>query len=225
VWDHGWPTSRWTLGAAAAVGQVDGVTALALNADLLDSSLIHSEAGADEPRLRMLETIRAFATEQLQASGEAGPVRGRHAAYSSDHALQAGRQLWGPAQAEWLDRLHHEHDNSRSALAWLIAEDASEDVADVCFSLWMFWWIRGHLTEGQQWAERALACGNPPSQAGRAKLLFTRAFMRLPQGDYEQAATSLDEAARLARDAQEPEALCWTLTIRGYAVVRPKPVP
>jgi tetratricopeptide (TPR) repeat protein len=207
----------WTLETSAVVGQVDEVTALALNAELLDGSLITGQTGGRQPRFAMLETVRAFAAEQLEASGEAETVRDRHAACYRDLALDAGRELWGPAQAEWLDRLQTEYDNLRVALTCLSERHALDDLAEVTYSLWMFWWIRGHLPEGRRWTERTLARGDSLSLSGRAKLLFTGAFMLLPQGRYEETVRSLQQAARLARDAQDLPTLCWILTIQGYA--------
>ena len=107
----------WTLDAAAAVSQVDEVSTVQLHSALLDSSLIVRRGPAGEPRFGMLETIRLFAGEELERSGEGETTGDRHAAYYRDLALAAGADLWGPAQLDWLDRLHIEHDNVHVDLA------------------------------------------------------------------------------------------------------------
>ena len=66
----------------------------------------------------MLETIREYAREQLEASGEAPALRDRHLVYCLALAEQAEPELKGAQQQEWLDRLEAEHSNLRAALRW-----------------------------------------------------------------------------------------------------------
>jgi hypothetical protein len=86
-------------------------TALPLLASLVDKSLLRQDAGPDgEPRFRMLETIREFGLECLEASGEADAVRAQHARWC--FALVEQRE---GEETDWLDRLEREHDNLRGA--------------------------------------------------------------------------------------------------------------
>ena len=77
----------WTLEAAETVADLEepfdvleGMTAL------LDASLLQSEEQDAEPRYTMLETVREFAQERLEASGEESATRDRHAHYFLDLA-------------------------------------------------------------------------------------------------------------------------------------------
>src|SRR5439155_14099493 len=74
--------------------------------------------GGDEPRFKMLETIREYAWECLEESSEALGLRRRHAEYYMALAEKAEPELTGPKQVVWMDRLEQEHDNIRAALEW-----------------------------------------------------------------------------------------------------------
>ena len=108
----------------------------------------------------MLETIRAYARERLEFSGEADDVRRRHAAYFLALAEAAESELSGPGAGEWLDRLESEHDNLRQALMTLSGTGADTVTQlRLAAALWRFWWQRGYLSEGRRWLEQALADG------------------------------------------------------------------
>ena len=94
---------------------------LAALAGLVEKHLVQQQAQPDgEPRFLMLETIREFALEQLEVSGEAGTLGQRHASYYLALAEQAQPELRGPQQLTWLSCLEREHDNLRAALRWLL---------------------------------------------------------------------------------------------------------
>jgi hypothetical protein len=76
------------------------------------SRALQEEESEEEPRFYMLETIREYATERLEESGEAEAVRRPHA----EHYLGlAEPELRGPHQLEWFEQLEAEHDNLRAA--------------------------------------------------------------------------------------------------------------
>ena len=93
---------------------------------LLDSSLVQQRAGVDgEARFVMLETVREYALERLEASGEWATLQQHHAAYFLALA-EAKPAASGPQQRWWWDRLEHEHANLRAALAWSRTEANGE---------------------------------------------------------------------------------------------------
>ena len=206
----------WTLDAAAAIGGVAQPLAIDQHRGLVDASLIVRRPDETEPRFGMLETIRVFAAEQLQAHGEAQLARHRHSMHYTEFALAAGSQLWGPDQAQALDRLELEHDNIRAAVGWLLVNEKFEDVARIAFAAWLFWWIRGFHREGGEWVEAALSARAALSDATQARLLYTSGSMILPQGRYDLAASRIDEAARIARSIDDASTLAWALVQRGY---------
>ena len=116
-------------------------------------------AGTSEPRFRMLETVREYAAERLEASGEAQAVRARHAAYYLALAERAAPALAGPEQGAWLERLDGAHDNLRRALAWFAAQGPPGAGLRLAAALLRFWQIRGHAAEGRSWLDRLLGAG------------------------------------------------------------------
>ena len=104
-----------TLDSAAVVTQA-GLDAVA---SLVGKSLLRAGDG----RVRMLATIREFAQERLEESGDASEVRARHARHYLDLARVADEELTGPDQADAFARLAQEQDNIRAALTWAVASD------------------------------------------------------------------------------------------------------
>ncbi|MFI5200295.1 MAG: hypothetical protein ACHQXL_07980, partial [Candidatus Limnocylindrales bacterium] len=124
---------------------------------LVDQSLVRAETVAGEARFRMLETIRAYAAEQLELSGEANPIRERHAQAYLVLAEEAAPKLSGGEQRRWLDRLDIENDNLRAALEWATDRPEPGVAIRLGFALWRFWQKRGYLVEGRRRLERIAA--------------------------------------------------------------------
>ena len=129
---------------------------------LLDKSLIRQAEGVDgAPRFWMLETIRAFAAEQLAQSGLADETRRRHGDLFCRLAAEAAAEIMGPDQRAWLDRLEQEHDNLRAALTWALESGRTDAALRLIASLWRFWQMRGYLVEGYERAQAVLAAARP----------------------------------------------------------------
>ncbi|HEX4743245.1 MAG TPA: adenylate/guanylate cyclase domain-containing protein [Candidatus Limnocylindria bacterium] len=123
---------------------------------LVDQSLLRQRDADGEPRFVMLVTIREYALERLEASGEGEAIRRRHAETYLDLARRTQPELTGPRQRVLLDRLERDHDNLRAAMEWAIGHDASIAMRLVG-SMWRFWHMRGHLDEAENVARRVLA--------------------------------------------------------------------
>jgi predicted ATPase/transcriptional regulator with XRE-family HTH domain len=196
----------WTLAAAEAVCAPEAGFAADVAAgieSLLEKSLLRrSDASpSGQRRFIMLEAVREYALERLQASGEQETVKRRHALFFLRSAEEAGMNEWGPEDISWHVRLDDEHDNMRAALQWSksIAGDAEVGLRLVV-ALRGFWEMRGHLAEGRERIAAALA----RSGAAAANLKPLRAWALLATGalafwqsDYPAARAAQQEALRL----------------------------
>lgn len=174
-----------------------------LISSLVDQSLLQratsSDREAGESRVTMLETIREFGLEQLEASGDAPETRRAHAAWYLTVAEAAGPELVGSEQAAWLDRLEREHDNLRVALTWSIAQDDTGIALRLGASLWRFWSIRSYLSEGRRWLDRVLGLSTGALTPARAAVLVGAGTLAENQGAYASAAALHQEALALHR--------------------------
>ena len=162
----------FTLEAAEAVGaggEVNAEEVLGLLGSLVEQSLVavEQEPGSAEARYGMLEPVRQYALERLEAGGEAEEARRWHAAFFLDLAERAHR-LMGSGQVEWLGRLDRETANLRAAMNWSLDNEA-ETAARLGWALRPYWWIRGYHDEGRRSMEEVLAHDLRPGLRGRAR--------------------------------------------------------
>ncbi len=143
-----------TLDAVETV--CSGERILAGLSTLIDGNLLRQQEQADgEPRLMMLETIRAYAADRLEASSLADESRRRHAEYFLAIADRIEHDFRTKPDVDWL-ALEREHDNFRAALSWLVANEENEAFAQLTVRLSVFWETRGYLMESKRWNDAAL---------------------------------------------------------------------
>ena len=161
---------------------LDGLTSLT------EKSLVRQAEGVEgESRFTMLETIREYAIEQAMERDQWDGLRERHAHAFAELASEAAGHVMGTGSRTSLDRLDLEHDNLRAALGWCMEHD-TETALLLCHRLWRFWQRRGHLTEGLERAEAALALPDAAAHpAARADALSAAAGLAYWRADAEQA--------------------------------------
>lgn len=188
---------------------------------LVDKSLLQVDESADgEPRLRMLETIRAYGLEQLRLQEEYERVRQAHAAFMLGFVEEADAGL-GSAQARsWRAQLDDDQENIRAALRWACEHGDAEIAARFVLALHQHWFIGGWLSEGLQWCSELLA---QPALAGdrqsRAAVLFVGGRLAGYQGDQQTAVASLEESIALSRATGDRLALARTLAALGRLLI------
>jgi tetratricopeptide (TPR) repeat protein len=178
---------------------------------LVDKSLVQTRGEIEGgPRFGMLETIREFAHQQLAASGELDACRARHAALLLTLAETAEPALDGPEQRRWLALLEAEHDNLRAALSWTLSSGDGTIALRLAGTLWRFWSVHGHLSEGRVWLERALTRGQEtdlqalvptlnsrPLTPELAKALHGAGALAFRQGDHARARERFEASVAL----------------------------
>ncbi len=173
-------------------------------------------------RFWMLETIREYALDRLEESGEDDEIRQRHAEFFCRLGEQAETKLEGPEQDIWLNVIAKEHDNVRSALEWALAGRDPELGVRLASSLHQFWKTRGYGTEGRRWTDRALAAEAELEPRLEMKLLKAVVVMRGEVGDWAanrdptmrrmQLARELGDEREVARCLNNLAALAWKVT-------------
>ena len=157
--------------------------------------------GEDEPRYRLLDTIREFGAERLAESGEQAAVRGRHVAYFIGLAEDFGAHDKDGDQLARFHELRGEHQNFRAALGYALGAPGTPGdarlAARLASGLRPYWEISGLLREGRHWMDKVLRRFPGPS-AERARLLLTRGVLAIFQGELREAIADLEESTRLS---------------------------
>jgi predicted ATPase/DNA-binding CsgD family transcriptional regulator len=191
-------------------------------ASLVDKSLLQQKEQEDGlPRFLMLETIREYGREALEASGEAQTTRQAHAAYYLGLAEEAELGIRSPLQTAWLERLEREHANVRAALQWMLEhreiEQNREMILRLAAALSEYWRIRGYDSEGQTFLEQALAIREGVATAVRAKILRAAGRMAIYQNDYEWTQALCEESLVLFRELGDTQGIAHSLHYLGWA--------
>jgi len=186
-------------------------------AALVDHNLVQQTTAADgETRFTMLESLRSFALEHLEAAGELALVRRRHADYYLRYAEETQPWLQHPGQ-QIVDRLETNHENFRAALTWSLTEAGdSTSGLRLAIALYPFWKVRGHLSEGRQWLHGTIARSNDQRSVLVARAQACAAELARLQDDYSQVAAWGEASWRLAHTLGDRAAMALALVALGW---------
>ena len=196
---------------------------LDLLTSLVSKSLVlFEEREAVEGRYRLLEMVRQYAAEALQASGEVAQIRSRHRDYFLKLAEEGETQLRGAAQKEWLSRLDREHENLRGALAWCNLDPGGvEDGLRLAVALWSFWDRRGHYSEGRTALMAALQReGAEELTQLRAKALNGAGVFASVMGDLSESKALHESSLALSRRLGDKSGCALPLVYLGIVAAR-----
>lgn len=212
----------WTRDAAEAICAADlGIEVLDGLESLVDKSLVSRMTGEGESiRFTMLETIREYALERLDASGEAAMVRSLHAAFFRDLAEAAEPHLTGRDSGDWLARLTAEVPNLRTALRSALgaAQAGALEVGLVTAgALWRYWQLTGSLREAADWFGQLLGRpGEGVARSARAKALQGAGGIAYWQNDLSRSRQLYEESVALYRQLDDKGALANALNDLAY---------
>jgi tetratricopeptide (TPR) repeat protein len=196
--------SGWTLDSAEEVCDAD----LDILGSLLDKSLIRREGH----RFSMLETIREYAVERLELSGEGGELRRRHAEHFARLAEAAETEDLGPEQAELRERFRSDWDNIRAVFRWALESGEIETGLRLAAGLGTVWLDTNIAPEGQRWFVAFFARAESVDEAVRARGLATASMVAGVRGDYTTALEWGEEALAYFRRIGSDQGIAWVLT-------------
>jgi predicted ATPase len=197
-------------------GAVDSVEAL------VDQGLVFEEEQSDGgPRVGMLETVREFALERLDAAGERTATGAAHAAWFVAFA-ERNRPTPGPEQPARLAALEREQDNLRAALRWAVERGDAPTGLRLGAALWLYWHVRGRWREGQRWLGAVLGLPGRPSgpAAARAEALHGAGVLATFLLDWAAARASLEESLAISRAVGNAAAEAWVLDSLAHLAYR-----
>jgi hypothetical protein len=150
----------------------------------------------------MLESIRAYALEQLDTTGETDATRRRHAEFYRQLAEQAEPLLLVPSQrADWMWQLEKDQANVRGALDWSVGRDGDlQTGVALAGALGWFWLMSGRLLEGESWLDKLLARRPTGDDSlAWARVLHGSALVQWGQGKLTEAAAHEEARQQLTK--------------------------
>jgi non-specific serine/threonine protein kinase len=149
----------FTLDAVAAVcgdnGAIDAIVEPLSR--LAAQSLVDVREESGEVRYRLLETVRQYGAALLRDTPDEALTRERHAKRVADLVDEAQPELWSAARGRAVERLNHDIDDIRAALAWAVGPAGDATVATrIAAGLTWFWYSGIPWDEARRWLTAAI---------------------------------------------------------------------
>ena len=189
----------WKVSAALEVAGDQETDPLGIIESLLRQNLIRREGHGPESRFQMLVTIREFALEQLDTSGETGAMRTALAEWALQWTQDNSRQRTEQPSQSRAQAVSEEYANLNAALEYLAESSRVDDLLCIVDRLSPDLYLLGRTREARSWCERALATTGAPPEL-RAPVLSELGQHAHDLGDERVAILSLTEASTLARE-------------------------
>jgi predicted ATPase/class 3 adenylate cyclase len=212
----------FTVEAAEAVGSDDQLSerdVLDLLARLVDKSLVVLDAGGE--RYRLLDTLRDYAWQRLDAVGETAAIRTRHRDYFLARVERIFPELFGEQQVLWLAHLDGELDNILAAHAWC-GQDSDGGPRDLrlVHAVKPYYYNRGLLGLALRITSEALEHrGSTERDFLRCVGLFDAGQLHSFMGQYAVAQTFLEESLAIARAIDDRQRIASALQPLGMAAL------
>ena len=206
------------LDAVEAVGDTRGdlgIDVLEAVSSLVDKSLLEQREGPDgQARFRMLETLREYARERLEASGEPDEVHRAHAAYcivlAEEHSDAPHKH-----NQQAFEQFDAERDNFRAALKYLIGARQSGWALRLGLALFRYWESRDQTGEGAEWLGAILALEPRARTRERALASMYLSALLGIRGEYRRALAAAHESAAIHRELGDVSGEATAINSRG----------
>ena len=164
----------------------------------------------------MLETIRAYAQERLEASGEVDELKRRHAQWFTtiDERMTLD---WRVGEVDW-PRVDRELDNFRAALQELAGSDPASFV-NLVWNLRHLWISHGYLREGLAWAEQATRLAADLPDWLRARAWQCEGSLALFNLELERAADCYRKTLEVRTGDEPDDAVERAWSVRALSLI------
>ncbi|MDQ0797497.1 tetratricopeptide (TPR) repeat protein [Streptomyces sp. B1I3] len=181
--------------------------------ELIAQSVVEREDSGAGSRYRLLDTVREYGAEWLNATGDTRRLRRRHRDWFLGLATWCELDWFGPRQAEVAARIDSELPNLRRAMECSMESADEVHLAQyLAGTLWFYWVGCGRLSEGRHWLDHVLE-EESAYDPSRLKALWVLGYVAVLQGDPAGAMSAL-------RECREEGELSGDASAVAYAVHR-----
>ncbi len=207
----------WTFEAAEFVCTDDELDVLELLAQLVNKSLVAADEHNGEARYHFAESIRQYAREKLQDSGEMQAMRNRHLEFYAKFLAENQSKLHGPLAGATFRRFDTEHGNLRAMLEWAISSGQAEITWRLLWGMGYYWLQRGEWVESIRWLNLASAISVGLKTAYKARALGFLSGILARCGNMAQAMQLREESITMGRELNDTQAIAGWLITEGFA--------
>jgi predicted ATPase/DNA-binding SARP family transcriptional activator len=202
--------------ALAAAEAVCGAELDTLHA-LVDRSLLRT----DGQRYWMLPTLREYALQRLEQTGEVEDLRRLHARWFVELIHSEGLDAHAPFTPPLLNRVRAERESFRSALEWAAQSGDHEAVARLAYPLTFYWWSsQGQLQEAQRWVGMALEHLAEYPAWLRVGVLQAATNLASWRGEQQQALALSEQALAILPQVGDPQFVCDVMMSNGILAIQ-----
>jgi predicted ATPase len=229
----------WTLESAAAVcgpgggeesADLDEFEVLDLLTHLADKSLVQADDGGEEVRYRLLETVRQYASEELDREDETAAARDRHLDHLYEWAIEAtgGADSSNPVSAAWMQRFAPETEDLMEAMSWAAMAPAwsGDGLSRVSRGMRIgerlqgFWAAHGLSRPVGATMERLLERSDEAVRELIPHATYLAGVCVEESGEFERGRTLMERALEMSRELNLPDATRRCLNGIGTACLR-----
>ncbi|WP_052850812.1 ATP-binding protein [Streptomyces avicenniae] len=189
--------------------------ALDVLSELVAQSIVSKEETRAGVRYRMLDTLRAYGADWLEATGDAARMRRRHRDWCTGLVTYCELEWFSARQAEVAARLDVEMPNLRAALEYALEDEEDGRYAlHLAATLWFCWVGCGRIAEGRHWLDRVLELETDHEDA-RLDALWVYGYVAVLQGDTVGALSVLQECGEGAERTGNQLAAAYAVHLTG----------